>query len=94
MAPRRSALALAKVILSSRQTRHLVILHLMSKVEQIEVQVSELSAQELARFRAWYSKFDSEAWDQQIELDASSGNLDQFAEKALKEHTAGSTRAL
>lgn len=66
----------------------------MSKVEEIEVQVSKLPPEELARFRAWYSKFDADIWDQQIEQDAASGKLDHFAEKALKEHMAGSTRLL
>lgn len=66
----------------------------MSKVEQIEVQVSKLSPQELARFRAWYSMFDADTWDQQIKRDAASGKLDQLAENALHDHTAGSTRAL
>ena len=66
----------------------------MSNVEQIEVQVSKLSRQELARFRAWYSKFDADAWDHQIERDAASGKLDQLAERALQAHASGGTRAL
>ncbi len=66
----------------------------MSKVEQLEVQVSELSPQELARFRAWYSKFDADMWDHQIEQDAASGKLDQLADEALLTHAAGSTKAL
>lgn len=78
----------------SRQTHLLVALQLMSKVEQIEAQVSKLSPQELARFRAWYSKFDADAWDHQIERDAASGRLDHPAEEALQAHAAGRTRAL
>ncbi len=66
----------------------------MSKVEQIETQVSKLSPQELAHFRAWYSMFDADAWDRQLEQDAASGKLDQLAEKALQAHATGKTKAL
>ena len=72
----------------------LVVFHRMSNVEQIEVLVSQLSRQELARFRAWYSKFDADAWDHQIEHDAASGKLNQLAQRALQAHASGSTRAL
>jgi len=66
----------------------------MSKVQQLEDQVSKLSPQELERFRAWYSKFDADEWDRQIEHDAASGNLDRLAEDALQAHRAGSASAL
>lgn len=66
----------------------------MSKVEQIELQVSKLSQQELAQFRAWYSTFDADAWDRQLEQDVASGKLDSLAEKALQAHGAGKTRSL
>lgn len=66
----------------------------MSKVEQIELEVSRLSQQELAHFRAWYSAFDADAWDRQLEHDADSGKLDNVAEKALHAHASGKTKAL
>lgn len=66
----------------------------MSKVEKIELEVSELSRQELAHFRAWYSTFDSDVWDHQVEEDAVSGKLDQLAKGALHAHASGSTKAL
>ena len=66
----------------------------MSKVEQIELQVSKLSPQELAHFRAWYSTFDADAWDQQLEQHAASGKLDRLADKALQAHASGQTRSL
>jgi hypothetical protein len=66
----------------------------MTKLEQIESQVSELSAQELARFRAWYAGFDAESWDHQIEQDVAAGKLDALADKALADHAIGKTRAL
>lgn len=66
----------------------------MSKVEQIELQVSRLSQQELARFRAWYFGFDADAWDRQLEQDAAYGKLDSLAEQAIQAHAAGKTKAL
>ncbi|WP_018289579.1 hypothetical protein [Verrucomicrobium sp. 3C] len=66
----------------------------MSKVQQIEDLVSKLSPQDLERFRAWYAKFDADAWDRQIERDAAAGKLDRLAEEALQAHRAGSTSAL
>lgn len=66
----------------------------MSKVQQIEDQVSKLSPQELERFRAWYSKFDADEWDRQIERDAAAGKLDRLAEETLRAQRAGNTRAL
>lgn len=66
----------------------------MGTVEQIELQLSKLSPQERARFRAWYSQFDADEWDRQLEQDAISGKLDALAEKALQAHAAGSTKPL
>lgn len=66
----------------------------MSKVEQIELQVSKLSLQELAHFRAWYIQFDADAWDRQMEQDAASGKLDGLAQAAFQAHAAGTTKPL
>ena len=41
----------------------------MSDVEQVERQIEKLSAVELAKFRAWFLKFDARVWDAQIESD-------------------------
>ena len=61
----------------------------MSKVEQLESQVKDLTAEELAAFRNWFAEFDSELWDRQIEADAKSGKLARFADRALRDHRAG-----
>lgn len=66
----------------------------MGTVEQIELQLSKLSPQERARFRAWYSQFDADEWDRQLEQDAMSSKLDALAEKALQAHVAGTTKPL
>jgi hypothetical protein len=66
----------------------------MSKVEQIEDQVKDLSSDELRAFRNWFAEFDAEAWDQQIEADAKRGRLFSLAERALADHTAGRSTIL
>jgi hypothetical protein len=66
----------------------------MTKVEKIEREVAELTADELASFREWFSAFDAAAWDRELERDAKTGALDKFADAALAEHRAGRSRPL
>ena len=66
----------------------------MTKVEKIEQEVRQLSARELASFRAWFSDFDAANWDQQFEADATAGRLDALADAALADHAAGRSRKL
>lgn len=42
-----------------------------------------LSPAELAVFRSWFREFDAEAWDRQIEEDATAGKLNALANAAL-----------
>lgn len=66
----------------------------MGKVEAIESQVRELSAEELTRFRAWFAEFDGELWDRKLEADVRKGKLDTLAEKALQDHASGKSTKL
>ncbi|MEH2209282.1 hypothetical protein [Nostoc sp.] len=50
----------------------------------VECDVSGLSSEDLAAFRAWFTEFDAAAWDKQIEKDVAEGRLDALAQKALK----------
>ena len=61
----------------------------MGKIEDIEKAVSELTPEELARFRAWYAEFDAQCFDEKIERDAKAGKLDPLIEKARANHKAG-----
>jgi hypothetical protein len=65
----------------------------MTRIE-IERAVEQLSADELAKFRRWFLKFDAAAWDAQIEADAAAGKLDALAEEALAEYRAGKAREI
>lgn len=66
----------------------------MGNVKSIEIAVESLPPMELAEFRRWFAEFDGNAWDRQIEQDASSGKLDQLAAEALADYLAGSARPL
>lgn len=66
----------------------------MTKLEQIEKSVSELDADELQAFAAWFHELQAERWDIQFEQDAKSGALDALADGALAEFKAGRSRSL
>ena len=66
----------------------------VTKVEQIEHEVRQLSERELASFRAWFSAFDAASWDGQLEADAVAGRLDALADAAIADHAAGRSRTL
>lgn len=56
----------------------------MSNLQEIEQAVSQLSAEELADFRAWFAEFDAAKWDRQFEEDVTAGRLDSLAQRALQ----------
>ena len=58
-------------------------------IQEIEQAITELSPNELARFREWFEEFDAQAWDEQFENDAKSGKLDQLADKAINDFRDG-----
>jgi len=62
--------------------------------EDIEKAVEQLDPRELARFRAWFAKFDAEQFDAAIARDAEAGKLDALADEALAQHRAGKSREL
>jgi hypothetical protein len=66
----------------------------MSTLEDIEKAVTELPADEFAKFRVWFEEFEAARFDQRIEQDANAGRLDGLAEQALADFRAGRTREL
>lgn len=66
----------------------------MSKLEDIEKAVTELPADQLAQFRAWFEEFEADRFDKKIEQDANTGRLDRLAEQALADFRAGRAREL
>jgi hypothetical protein len=63
-------------------------------INEIEKAISDLTPDDLARFRIWYEEFEAQTWDEQIEEDIRSGKLDEFAENALEEYHAGKFKDL
>jgi hypothetical protein len=66
----------------------------MSKVENIEREVRNLTPSELAAFRQWFLEFDAQVWDRQIDKDIREGRLDKLADEALAAHRAGKSKEL
>lgn len=66
----------------------------MTRVEQLEQQVLDLSETELAQFRRWFIEADALIWDRRFEADVQAGKLDALAEKALRAHHKGETTPL
>ena len=66
----------------------------MTKVQKLENEVQQLNPDELAAFRTWFRRYDSDEWDKEIERDVSAGRLDKLAEEAVAAHKAGRTREI
>jgi uncharacterized protein YfaT (DUF1175 family) len=66
----------------------------MPTAEDIEKAVEQLDPRELARFRAWFERFDAERFDAAIARDSQAGKLNAIAEEALAAHRAGHSRDL
>ena len=66
----------------------------MTTLEKIETAVEHLPSNDLREFRDWFHSFDDSKWDQQIEKDGATGNLDLLAKEALAEYKAGKTTEL
>ena len=65
-----------------------------SSLKKLEKEVAQLPQPDLIKFRAWYEKFDSDKWDEQIENDVSKGKLDSLAEIAVSDHLNGKSKEL
>jgi hypothetical protein len=66
----------------------------MTKLEEIEAAVAQLSPADLKKLRAWLDELDERLFDEKIERDAEAGKLDQLAAKAIAEDDAGTTSEL
>ena len=66
----------------------------MTKLEDIEKAVTQLTPEQLAQFRDWFEAFDAARFDDKIARDAQSGRLDSLAERALNDFRKGRAREL
>lgn len=63
----------------------------MTKLEDIEKAITELSPEELVKLRAFLDELEADLWDAQIERDAKAGKLDKLAAQARADYKAGRT---
>lgn len=61
----------------------------MTRVEELEKAVDELSEKEYSIFRQKFLERDWEKWDRQIETDSKSGNLDFLIKEASDAKKSG-----
>ena len=61
----------------------------MSNVQELEMAVSQLSANELFQFSEWFEEFVADQWDKKIEADILAGRLDAAGKRADDEFLAG-----
>jgi hypothetical protein len=66
----------------------------MSRVEQLEQRIAELNPSELKELRAWFERYDADAWDRQIENDPQRGRLRRLVDQALADDRAGKSTEL
>jgi hypothetical protein len=66
----------------------------MGRVESLQQQIQELSAEERAELRDWFLELDWKLWDAQLEQDVRAGRLDALADSALRDHAAGNSTPL
>ena len=66
----------------------------MTKIEQIQSSIAQLSAEEIAELREWLDELDARLFDEKLERDAKAGKLDKLADEALAAHRAGRSRKL
>jgi len=66
----------------------------MKRIEELTNEVQQLNREDLAAFRDWFRKYDSDKWDKEIEEDISSGRLESLSKKAITDHKAGRTKEL
>jgi hypothetical protein len=58
-------------------------------VEELELVVSRLAAEEFAIFSRWFDEFRAQQWDRQIEADILAGKLDVAGKRADDDFESG-----
>ena len=66
----------------------------MKKVQELEIAVSQLSANELMQFSEWFEEFVADQWDKKIEADILASRLDAAGKRADDEFLGGRASTL
>lgn len=64
------------------------------QIEQLQMEIERLSAEDFARLRRWFADKDWEHWDQQLEQDITAGKLDFLLGEARTAKRQGTLREL
>lgn len=63
-------------------------------VQEIEIAIAKLPAQDVEKLAVWLADYRSREWDEQIGRDLDEGRLDSFLAAAEAEYQAGKVRPL
>jgi len=66
----------------------------MTQVEQIQAEIKALSQEEFIQLRNWIAEQNWSLWDQQLEIDVTSGKLDFLREEAMVAKSQGKLQEL
>ena len=58
-------------------------------IEELQIAVAQLPAEDLDRFSEWFEEFLADQWDQKIEADILAGHLNDLGRRADEEFEAG-----
>ena len=64
------------------------------RIEKVELEITQMSSEELNAFRVWFGEFDADDQDRQFEDDVKAGKLDHLPAEAMREYQAGLTTEL
>jgi hypothetical protein len=64
----------------------------MSRVEEIEAAIEQLSPEEFRRVAQWFYDREQAQWDEQLDRDSAAGRLDFLFDEAAKEAEHGLLR--
>lgn len=63
-------------------------------ITEIEQAIKTMPSDKYEAFRAWFTEYDAERWDKQIETDFQSGKLDALLAEAQADYEAGNIQPL
>ena len=63
-------------------------------VQELESAITQLSAEELAKFSTWFEEYIADAWDREFEADVKTGKLDALGAEADKDYESGRCKPL
>ena len=61
----------------------------MAELLEIENAVAKLSPLDFKQFREWFSEYENQKWDKQIEADINSNKLLSLSEQAIEDFNGG-----